>query len=113
VLAWSLFIFGYTEKQALLARIKGKGLVVFTGCGHPTIEVILEMVKRLSDEPLYAIGGVLHFPVTEGRGNRAGIRFQTIIGTGKPPWQRIADGDLSRTINAINNDSPEKVCEDF
>jgi len=72
VLAWSLFIFGYTEKQALLARIKGKGLVVFTGCGHPTIKVILEMVKRLSDEPLYAIGGGLHFPVTEGRGNRAG-----------------------------------------
>jgi 7,8-dihydropterin-6-yl-methyl-4-(beta-D-ribofuranosyl)aminobenzene 5'-phosphate synthase len=108
-LARSLFIFGYTEEQALLARIKGKGLVVFTGCGHPTIEVILEMVKRLSDEPLYAIGGGLHFPVTEGRGNRVGIRFQTIIGTGKPPWQRITDGDLSRTINAINNASPEKV----
>jgi 7,8-dihydropterin-6-yl-methyl-4-(beta-D-ribofuranosyl)aminobenzene 5'-phosphate synthase len=108
-LARSLFIFGYTEEQALLARIKGKGLVVFTGCGHPTIEVILEMVKRLSDEPLYAIAGGLHFPVTEGRGNRVGIRFQTIIGTGKPPWQRITDGDLSRTINAINNASPEKV----
>ena len=43
----------------------------------------------------------------------AGIRFQIIIDTGKPPWQRITDGDLSRTINAINNDSPEKVCEDF
>ena len=108
-LARSLFVFGYTEEQALLARVKGKGLVVFTGCGHPTIEVILEMVKRLSDEPLYAIGGGLHFPVTDGRGNRAGIKFQTIIGTGKPPWQRITDEDLSRTINAINNASPEKV----
>jgi 7,8-dihydropterin-6-yl-methyl-4-(beta-D-ribofuranosyl)aminobenzene 5'-phosphate synthase len=54
-LARSLFIFGFTEEQALLARVKGKGLVVFTGCGHPTIEVILEMVKRLSEEPIYAI----------------------------------------------------------
>lgn len=108
-LARSLFIFGYTEEQALLARIKGKGLVLFTGCGHPTIEVILEMVKRLSDEPLYALGGGLHLPVTDGRGNRAGIRFQTIFGTGKPPWQRITDADLRRTISAINNAGPEKV----
>lgn len=108
-LARSLFIFGYTEEQALVARVKGKGLAIFTGCGHPTIEVILEMVKRLSDEPIYAIGGGLHFPLTDGRGNRAGIRFQTIIGTGKPPWQRITDEDLSRTIDAINNAGPRKV----
>ncbi|MBN2516080.1 MAG: MBL fold metallo-hydrolase [Deltaproteobacteria bacterium] len=109
-LARSLFMFGLTEEQALLARVKNKGLVVFTGCGHPTIEVILEMVRRLSNEPLYVVGGGFHFPVTEGRGNRAGIQFQTIIGTGKPSWQRITDEDLSRTITAINSASPERVC---
>jgi 7,8-dihydropterin-6-yl-methyl-4-(beta-D-ribofuranosyl)aminobenzene 5'-phosphate synthase len=108
-LARSLFVFGYTEEQALLARVKGKGLVVFTGCGHPTIEVVLEMVGRLSDEPLYAVGGGLHFPVTGGRGNRAGIQFQTLIGTGKPPWQRITGEDLSRTISAINTAGPKRV----
>ena len=108
-LARSLFLFGHTEEQALLARVKDKGLVVFTGCGHPTIEVILEMVGRLSKEPLYAIGGGLHFPVTGGRGNRAGIQFQTIIGTGKPAWQRITDEDLSRTIATINDAGPKKV----
>ena len=108
-LARSLFIFGFTEEQALLARVKGKGLVVFTGCGHPTIEIVLEMVGRLSDEPLYAVGGGLHFPVTGGRGNRAGIQFQTIMGTGKPPWQRITDEELSRTITAINRAGPKRV----
>jgi 7,8-dihydropterin-6-yl-methyl-4-(beta-D-ribofuranosyl)aminobenzene 5'-phosphate synthase len=108
-LARSLFLFGYTEEQALLARVKDKGLVVFTGCGHPTIEVILEMAGRLSNEPLYAIGGGLHFPVTGGRGNRAGIQFQTVLGTGKPPWQRITDEDLSRTIATINGAGPRKV----
>jgi 7,8-dihydropterin-6-yl-methyl-4-(beta-D-ribofuranosyl)aminobenzene 5'-phosphate synthase len=108
-LARSLFLFGYTEEQALLARVKDKGVVVFTGCGHPTIEVILEMVGRLSNEPLYAVGGGLHFPVTGGRGNRAGIQFQTIIGTGKPPWQRITDKDLNQTIAAINDAGPRKV----
>ena len=108
-LARSLFIMGFTEEQALVARVKGKGLVVFTGCGHPTIEVVLKMVERLSNEPLYAVGGGLHFPITDGRGNRAGIKFQTIIGTGKPPWQRITDEDLARTITAINAAGPKKV----
>jgi 7,8-dihydropterin-6-yl-methyl-4-(beta-D-ribofuranosyl)aminobenzene 5'-phosphate synthase len=83
--------------------------VVITGCGHPTIEVILEMAGRLSDEPLYAVGGGLHFPVTGGRGNRAGIQFQTLLGTGKPPWQRILDEDLSQTISAINRAGPKRI----
>jgi 7,8-dihydropterin-6-yl-methyl-4-(beta-D-ribofuranosyl)aminobenzene 5'-phosphate synthase len=108
-LARSLFFFGFTEEQALLARIEGKGLVVLTGCGHPTIEVVLQMVRRLSDEPLYAVGGGLHFPVTGGRGNRAGIQFQTLLGTGKPPWQRITDEELSHTIAAINAAGPQRV----
>lgn len=109
-LARSLFMLGFTEEQALLARVKDKGLVVFTACGHPTIEVILEMVGRLSNEPLYVIGGGLHFPVTGGRGNRAGIQFQMMFGTGKPPWQRITDEDLNRTLATINNASPKRVC---
>jgi len=108
-LARRLFIMGFTEEQALLARVKDKGLVVFTGCGHPTIEVVLEMVRRLSNEPIYALGGGLHFPVTDGRGNRAGIKFQTFIGTGKPPWERINDQDLDRTISAINAAGPKEV----
>jgi 7,8-dihydropterin-6-yl-methyl-4-(beta-D-ribofuranosyl)aminobenzene 5'-phosphate synthase len=66
-------------------------------------------VRRLSNEPIYAICGGLHFPVTGGRGNRAGIQFQTIFGTGKPPWQRITDEDLSRTIATINSADPKRV----
>ena len=108
-LARSLFFFGLTEEQTLIAHLKGKGLVIFTGCGHPTIELIVQMVSRLSKEPIYIIGGGLHFPVTGGRGNHAGIQFQTFIGTGKPVWQRITDNDLSSTITALNKFNPSKV----
>jgi 7,8-dihydropterin-6-yl-methyl-4-(beta-D-ribofuranosyl)aminobenzene 5'-phosphate synthase len=108
-LARSLFFFGLTQEQALLARIKGKGLAIFTGCGHPTIEVILEMVHRLSSEPTYAIGGGLHFPITSGRGRNKGIQVQMVFGTGKPPWQRVTNQDLSRTIKSINAARPQKV----
>jgi len=82
---------------------------IFSGCGHPTIEVILEMVRHLSGEPVYAIGGGLHFPVTSGRGRYKGIQAQMLFGTGKPPWQRISDDDLSRTIGSINAAGPKKV----
>ena len=108
-LARSLFFFGLTEEQALFANIKDKGLVIFTGCGHPTIELIVQMVRNLSHEDIYTIGGGLHFPVTGGRGNRAGIQFQTIVGTGKPVWQKITDEDLSSTISALNKAKPEKI----
>jgi 7,8-dihydropterin-6-yl-methyl-4-(beta-D-ribofuranosyl)aminobenzene 5'-phosphate synthase len=108
-LARSLFFLGYTEEQAIIARVKGKGLVVFTGCGHPTVKVIMEMVSRISKEPIYAFGGGLHFPITAGRGNRAGIQIQRLIGTGKPPWEPITDEDMNRSIDILNQIKPEKV----
>jgi len=108
-LARSLFFLGLCEEQALVARVKDKGVVVITGCGHPTVEVILEMVRRLSDEPLYAIAGGLHFPVTESRFRRRGIQLQMFLGTGKPPWQRISDDDLTHTIDQINEAAPKRV----
>jgi 7,8-dihydropterin-6-yl-methyl-4-(beta-D-ribofuranosyl)aminobenzene 5'-phosphate synthase len=97
------------EEQALLACVRNKGLVVLTGCGHPTVEVILEAVDRLTDEPLYGIAGGMHFPITRSRSERRGIQVQMFYGTGKPPWQRIHDGDLSRSIEHINRRQPEKV----
>ncbi len=108
-LARSLFMFGFTEEQALIIKLKGKGLVIFTGCGHPTIEIILQMVKKISNAPIYAIGGGLHLPITQGRGNKAGFQLQQIFGTGKPPWQRIDNADLKKTIHSINSVNPKKV----
>jgi 7,8-dihydropterin-6-yl-methyl-4-(beta-D-ribofuranosyl)aminobenzene 5'-phosphate synthase len=108
-LARSLFFFGLTEEQAIVARIKGKGLVVFTGCGHPTIETILQMARRLSDEPVYAVGGGLHFPITDSPLRQRGVKIQMVVGTGKPPWRRLTDADLSRTIDSLNAVAPQRV----
>lgn len=108
-LARSLFFMGYTEEQALVANVKDKGLVVITGCGHPTIGVILDMTAKMSEVPVHTVGGGLHFPVTGGRGNRLGIQFQTLIGTGKPPWQRITEADMWETIEILNRVRPRQV----
>ena len=82
---------------------------MITGCGHPTVEIILEMVSHLSNEPIYAIAGGIHFPVTKSRFQRRTIQMQMFFGTGKPPWQRINDDDLSQTITHINAVGPNKV----
>jgi 7,8-dihydropterin-6-yl-methyl-4-(beta-D-ribofuranosyl)aminobenzene 5'-phosphate synthase len=108
-LARSLFFLGMCEEQALVARIRDKGLVVITGCGHPTVEIILDMVRRLAEAPIYAIAGGIHFPVTKSRSQRGGIQVQMFLGTGKPPWRRISDNDLSRTIEHMNQAGPTNV----
>jgi 7,8-dihydropterin-6-yl-methyl-4-(beta-D-ribofuranosyl)aminobenzene 5'-phosphate synthase len=108
-LSRSLFVFGLTEEQALIARIKGKGLVVITGCGHPTIETIIQMARKLSDEPIHAVGGGLHFPITDSPLRKRGLKLQMIVGTGKPPWRRLTDVDVSRTINSLNAAAPQRV----
>ena len=108
-LARSLFLMGWTEEQAIVARLKDKGLVVFTGCGHPTIETIIQMVKHFSDEPIYAIGGGLHFPITDSPLRKPGLKVQMIWGTGKPPWKRLTDDDLDRTLHNLNTINPKVV----
>ena len=108
-LARSLYFFGWTEEQALVARLRGKGLVVISGCGHPTLQVILAMVRRLSDEPIHAVIGGFHFPVTGGRLRLPGWDAQTMLGTGKPPWQRITDEDLTAAIQALREAAPRRV----
>jgi 7,8-dihydropterin-6-yl-methyl-4-(beta-D-ribofuranosyl)aminobenzene 5'-phosphate synthase len=83
-LARSLFFLGLCEEQALVARV-------------------------ISDEPLYAIAGGLHFPVTASRFQKRGIQLQMFLGTGKPPWRRITEDDLTRTIAHISDAAPKRV----
>ena len=108
-LSRSLFFMGLTEEQAIVARLKDKGVVVITGCGHPTIETIVQMAKRLSDDPIYAIGGGLHFPVTDSPLRKPGLKVQMIWGTGKPPWQKITEQDLEQTIENLNAVCPKHI----
>lgn len=108
-LARSLFFAGLCEEQALVARIEGKGLVVITGCGHPTIQVILEMVKKMHDDPIYAVVGGLHFPITAGRDSWVGIHGQMLLGTGYPVWRRIREEDLDLAADAMNRAGAKRV----
>jgi len=103
-----MYFRGRVEEQMLLARVE-QGLVVVTGCGHPTIQLILEMVRRLSPEPIHAIVGGLHFPVTSSRSERWGLPLQRVFSVGDLPHRRIDDRDLDAAIAAVNEAKPTRL----
>jgi 7,8-dihydropterin-6-yl-methyl-4-(beta-D-ribofuranosyl)aminobenzene 5'-phosphate synthase len=60
------------DDQALVANVRGRGLVVLTGCGHSGIVNILRYVRKLTDQDhIHAVVGGFHL---------SGPLFETIIG---------------------------------
>ncbi len=108
-LSRSLFFLGPVEEQAVLARLRGRGTVVVTGCGHPGLPLILEMARRLAPGPIHAVAGGLHYPITSGRGSYPGFQAQRLFGTGRPPWRPLTEEDLDRGIAALRGAGVERL----
>lgn len=109
-LSRAMFYLGITEEQALFVNIKDKGLIIITGCGHPTIEIIIQMVESIiPNVPIYGIIGGLHFPLKESRGQIWGIPFQQVLGTGKRIWNKINEEDLMKTIHFLQKYNVQKM----
>lgn len=53
------------HEQALVVSIAGQGLVVVTGCGHPTLEKLVARAEAVFAQPVIGIVGGLHY---EGKG---------------------------------------------
>jgi 7,8-dihydropterin-6-yl-methyl-4-(beta-D-ribofuranosyl)aminobenzene 5'-phosphate synthase len=58
-----LFWIRYVTEQALVVNVRGFGLVLISGCGHPRIEQILAVTEQVLDVPIRAVVGGLHLPV--------------------------------------------------
>ena len=86
----AIWLTGAVLEHTLLVNVAGKGLVMIVGCGHPSLERMIERARAVTGVPLYGVVGGLHFPVT---GSRVGKGRQNIIGNGKLPWQRITRGE--------------------
>ncbi|KAF4341927.1 7 8-dihydropterin-6-methyl-4-(beta-D-ribofuranosyl) aminobenzene-5 phosphate synthase [Fusarium beomiforme] len=48
------------EERFVMCKLKGKGLVIFTGCSHAGLINIARHAKEIDDSPLYAIVGGYH-----------------------------------------------------
>jgi len=83
--------------------------VLITGCGHSTIQRIVERAEMLFDEPIYGIVGGLHYPVTVPPEVRFGLQMQRILGTGKWPWDPINKEDVEAGIACLQSRHPQLV----
>jgi 7,8-dihydropterin-6-yl-methyl-4-(beta-D-ribofuranosyl)aminobenzene 5'-phosphate synthase len=104
-----LFFSGWTPEQSLAVNVEGKGIVLVVGCGHPTIQRIVQRAEMLFDEPLYGVVGGLHYPVTTSRVVKLGLPMQCIIGTGKWPWNPINRGNVEAGIAYLKRRRPQLV----
>ncbi|KAF4473511.1 7, 8-dihydropterin-6-methyl-4-(beta-D-ribofuranosyl)- aminobenzene-5 -phosphate synthase [Fusarium agapanthi] len=48
------------EERFVMCKLKGKGLVIFTGCSHAGLINIARHAKSIDDSPIYAIVGGYH-----------------------------------------------------
>jgi 7,8-dihydropterin-6-yl-methyl-4-(beta-D-ribofuranosyl)aminobenzene 5'-phosphate synthase len=104
-----LFFFGWTPEQSLAVNVEGKGIVVVIGCGHPTLQRIVDRAEMLFDGPLYGIVGGLHYPVTASREVKFGLPLQRLLGTGKVPWDPVNRQDVETAIAYLERRHPQLV----
>ncbi len=104
-----LFLLGDTYEHSLAINVENKGIVLVVGCGHQTIEAIIERSQQLFDEPIYAIIGGLHFPVRGGRVMFGPINFQHWVGSHNPPWKGLNEESVYNSINLIKKVNPKII----
>jgi len=99
----ALYLMGYTEEQALAVNVAGKGLVLIIGCGHQTVERVIERARSLFNVPVYGVIGGLHFPVHGGRIMAGPLNMQALVGADRMPWNPINEKDVHNAIRAISD----------
>lgn len=99
-----LFI-GNIEEQALIVNVKGKGLVIFSGCGHQTLSKIISRTKESFATPIYGIIGDLHYPIPDGRMSFMGLNLQRVFASGNGPLDQITEEDLNSDIELLKKEN--------
>jgi 7,8-dihydropterin-6-yl-methyl-4-(beta-D-ribofuranosyl)aminobenzene 5'-phosphate synthase len=102
----ALFVLGPVLEQAVVINVRGFGLVVLTGCGHPPMERVLAVTEEVLDVPIRAVVGGLHLPV-----HALGTPLipQAVLGNPHWPWQPISERDAEHVIDEIRARGPRLV----
>jgi 7,8-dihydropterin-6-yl-methyl-4-(beta-D-ribofuranosyl)aminobenzene 5'-phosphate synthase len=90
----TLFWDGVVVEQSLVVHVRGLGLVLVSGCGHPGTAVLLDLAARVLDTPVHAVVGGLHLPVH-------GYPAIAVLGSPRPPWDLLGEHDVEAALGAL------------
>lgn len=102
----AMFWLGPVAEQALVVNVRGFGLVLVTGCGHPPIERILGVTEQVLDVPINAVVGGLHLPV---HALGTALMPQAVLGNPHWPWQPVDERDVAHVLEQIDARGPRLV----
>lgn len=102
----ALFWLGQVHEQALIVNVRGFGLVLVSGCGHPPVERTLAVAERALDVPIQGVIGGFHLPV-----HPLGTPLipQAVLGSPHPPWRPVDERDAAAVMDAIAQRVPRVV----
>lgn len=90
----TMFWDGTVHEQALAVHVRGRGLVLVSGCGHPGTGVLLDLAARTLTVPVHAVVGGLHLPVR-------GYPAIALLGSPRPPWDLLDDADIDAALGSL------------
>lgn len=94
------------EEQALAINVENKGVVIISGCGHQSIEKILQRTSKMLDVPIYGVLGGFHYPMEEGRNITWLYKYFVV---GKLPWERLSAEDVVKNCELLKAASVKLV----
>ncbi len=101
-----MFWLGAVAEQALVVNVRGFGLVLVSGCGHPGIERMLAVSERVLDVPIRAVIGGFHLPVHP---LGTPLLLQATLGNPNWPWRPIGERDVSSVVQELSARGPQLV----
>jgi 7,8-dihydropterin-6-yl-methyl-4-(beta-D-ribofuranosyl)aminobenzene 5'-phosphate synthase len=84
-------------EQALAVNVRGVGLVLVSGCGHPGTTAMVDLAQEVLEVPLHGIIGGLHLPVHPWPRHLP----QALTGSPRPPWQPLSDRDIDVAVTRL------------
>ena len=96
-------------EQALVIQVTGEGLVLITGCGHPTLETLVTRVEELFGEDVIGVVGGLHYLDASAEDVQPHIQF---LEARQPKLVALSPHDSgSETLEAFRSAFPEAYRE--